>query len=299
MQLQDGEYRVKANDISHWYRITSAQNQTVPIVIVHGGPGGNLYNFERTIGLKLETFGTLIYYEQRGSGRSDSPPNQADYSLDLLISDLEALRQHWQLPRMTLLGFSFGGELALEYALKHPSAVEKLILQAPSDMYSEHQSWVQLYGFWSVARGGIREHIAEVLASSEPLKAKLERVWELVDTPTVDRFLFHNAAAAQLNRDLWNRSGLTNSGDMHRALSAQPREPLLLRRELEELTMPKLLLVGLHDRNVGVDYVRDLAESLPNARLEVFHQSAHFPDIEETDKYAEIVRQFIGESGLR
>ncbi|MER3552995.1 MAG: hypothetical protein C4331_01195 [Meiothermus sp.] len=163
-------------------------------------------------------------------------------------------------------------------------------------MYSEHQSWVQLYGFWSVAQEKIREQIGGILGFPLPVKEPLERVWELVD-PTVDCFLFHNSGAARHNRDLWKSSGLTNSGDMHRALSAQPREPLLLRAGLEELTIPTLLLVGLYDRNVGVDHVRDLAQTLPNTRLEVFNQSAHFPDIEETEKYAEVVQQFIAESG--
>jgi len=301
MPLQNGEYKAKVNGIAHWYRIAGAQNQTVPIVVVHGGPGGFVYNFEfeRTIGPELETFTTLIYYEQRGSGRSDPPPSRGDYSLDLLISDLKALRQHWGLNKMTLLGSSFGAELALEYALRYSPFVEKLIIQAPSEMYSEPQSWVQLYGFWSVAGKAIREHIRKVLASSDPPKDKLEQIWELVDTPTADRFLFQNAKAAQLNRDLWNCSGLTNTGDMHRALTAQPREPLLLRAELAGLSIPTLLLVGLYDRNVGVDHVRDLAESLPNARLEVFTESAHFPDIEEPGKYVEVVRRFIAESGLR
>lgn len=299
MALQDGEYRVEVNGIAHWYRIAGAQNQTVPIVIIHGGPGGNVYNFERTIGPKLETFATLMYYEQRGSGHSGAPPIADDYSLDLLISDLEALRRHWDLTRMTLLGFSFGGELALRYALEHPAAVEKLILQAPSDMGSEHQGWVQLHGFCSVAQGEVRGHIAEVLALADPPKDKLERVWALVDTPTVDWFLFHNQAATRLNRDLWNQSGLTNSGDIHRALAVQPRESLLLRAGVAELSIPTLLLVGLYDRNVGVDYVRDLSETLPNSRLEVFDRSAHFPDIEEPEKYAETVRRFIGGSGLR
>lgn len=76
----------------------------MPIVVVYGGPGGFVYNFERTIRPELETFTTLIYYEQCGSGRSDPPPNRGDYSLDLLISDLKALRQHWSLNKIRRLG---------------------------------------------------------------------------------------------------------------------------------------------------------------------------------------------------
>ncbi|MER3552994.1 MAG: hypothetical protein C4331_01190 [Meiothermus sp.] len=123
MPLQNGEFQAEINGIYQWYRVTGASNQSVPIVIVHGGPSGNVYTFERTIGPRLEAFATLIYYEQRGSGRSESPINHQDYSIDGLIADLEALRQHWKLDKMTLLGLSFGGELALEYALRHSTTV--------------------------------------------------------------------------------------------------------------------------------------------------------------------------------
>lgn len=292
MNFQDGEYRVTVNGIGHWYRVAGAAQGTVPIVVVHGGPGGNCYNFERTIGPRLESFATLIYYEQRGSGRSEGPPSPEDYSLELLVSDLEALRQHWELERMTLLGFSFGGELALEYALSHPERVHKLILQAPSRMNSPEQNRVQLRGFWSVARGQIRQEIEAVLAGPGTEGEKFEQVWKLVDRPTTDCFLFQNPEAARLNRELW-REAPANTGDMYRALLKQPRDPLALLRRLPALSIPTLLMIGLYDRNVGVDWVRDLASALPDSRLEVFLRSAHFPDLEESERYAGVVRGFL------
>ena len=45
--LKNGEHRIELNGVSHWYKIAGAEHKTVPLVIVHGGPGGNVYNFER------------------------------------------------------------------------------------------------------------------------------------------------------------------------------------------------------------------------------------------------------------
>jgi proline iminopeptidase len=291
-RLKDGESHVSLNGIRHWYRIAGVERGTVPLIIVHGGPGGHVYNFERTIGPALEKFTTVVYYEQRGSGRSMAPASKEDYSIPLLVSDLEALRQELGVPRISLLGFSFGSELALEYALAHRESVGRLILQAPPMGPPERQDLIQLYGFESISTGELEKDIRAILR--EPLSAeeRLAKVWSRVDSATVDRFLFEDPEVARRNREMWKRSGLVNTGDMARALAAHRNpEPLALR--VRGLGVPALVLVGLHDRNVGVDPARDLARVMPRARLVLFEHSAHFPDMEEPGKYAAAVREFL------
>ena len=293
-QLSDHEGRVRVNGIAHWYRIAGAVHGTTPLLILHGGPGGNSYTFERTIGPRLERFTTVVYYEQRGCGRSDPPPNPGEYSLPLLVADLDALRETLGLRRIVPLGFSFGGELALEYALAHPDRVERLVLQCPSVAAPGRIPFVQTYGLAAVARGEIQRRIRALLAEPGPIERKHERAWQIADTPTVDRLLFHDPRAAALNRRLWRESGLVNTGDMARALARpSPGESAPLIDRIGSVECPALLLVGLHDRNVGVDLVRDVAERLPRAALVVFERSAHFPDIEEPERYATMVEGFL------
>ena len=74
---------------------------------------------------------TVVCYEQRGCGRSDPPPSADDYSLPLLVSDLDELRAALEIDRVVLLGYSFGSELAMEYALAHTKRVTRMVLQAP------------------------------------------------------------------------------------------------------------------------------------------------------------------------
>jgi proline iminopeptidase len=292
--LHDKEGRIEINGIAHWYRIAGAVHATTSMIIVHGGPGGNVFNFERTIGPKIVAFASVIYYEQRGCGRSDSPKDPDDYSIPTLVTDLEMLRQSLRLDKIILLGFSFGGELALEYTLAYPQNVYNLIWQAPSIGGIERQACVQLYGFRAVAENEMAHRIKEIISKPDSLDDRLSKVWDTVDSKTVDRFLFQNSEMARRNRRLWEKSGLINTGLMHKALANQPMDIPLLDR-IHTIQVPALVMVGLYDRNVGVEICRDVTTGIPQAHLVIFEHSAHFPDIEEPDKYAQVVWRFLFE----
>jgi proline iminopeptidase len=96
------------------------------VVVLHGGPGAHhdylLPQYDR-----LAEGRTLLYYDQRGGGRSPVPRDVA-VGWREHVADLEALRDHWQLDRLTLLGYSWGGLLAVLYALEHPDRVARLAL---------------------------------------------------------------------------------------------------------------------------------------------------------------------------
>jgi proline iminopeptidase len=76
-------------------------------------------------------------------------------------------------------------------------------------------------------------------------------------------------------------------------LAKQPPRPVPLVDDLAALDVPVLVLVGFWDRNAGVDACRDLAARLPRAQLCVFEDSAHFPNVEETDCYVEQIAAFL------
>ena len=54
MLIGNGEYNIEINGINHWIKVEGKENNTIPLLIIHGGPGGNLYTFERTVGPQLE-----------------------------------------------------------------------------------------------------------------------------------------------------------------------------------------------------------------------------------------------------
>ena len=287
------EFFLKINDIKHWCKITGIKNKTTPLVIIHGGPGGTNYSFERTIGPHLEQFATVIYYEQRGSGRSEAPVDEGAYSIPLLISDLKSLCTQLKLNKIIPLGFSFGGELAFEFALAYPNLVEKIIAQAPSDFGDNNRiSYVQIYGFAQVASGDLKDKIEEIINSNKNIEEKNSLIWEIVDVKTIDKLLFKQSKYAELNRKYLKESGLINKDLMLKALKSQKNEIPLLNR-VSQIEVPTLILIGLYDRNVGLNLTRDFANNIPHSKLMIFEQSAHFPDIEESDKYAKAVKDFI------
>src|SRR2546422_2009122 len=101
-----------------------------PVVVLHGGPGAHHDYLLPQYDL-LARRRTLLYYDQRGGGRSpvgrDTPVGWREH-----VADLEALRRHWSIDRLTLLGYSWGGLLALLYWLEHPEQVERLALLSPA-----------------------------------------------------------------------------------------------------------------------------------------------------------------------
>ncbi|PEW00348.1 proline iminopeptidase [Bacillus cereus] len=290
--LQDGVHYLKIDGIQHWCKVMGTAHNTVPLVIVHGGPGGNHYVFERTLGLRLEDYITVVYYEQRGCGRSEAPQDDDDYSIHTLVEDLEELRKQLNVEKVNLLGYSFGGQLCLEYALKYSGAVEKMVLQAPSlDDFDEMYN-VQIDGFLQVTEGKMNEQVSIISRSEVPLKEKYNQVWSIVDTETVDRLLFKNEAFAKLNRSLWEESQLNNTGKMSKVIF-ETKSALPLIERIKDLEIDTCVIVGAHDYNTGVVISNRIKGQMKNSKLVIFENSAHFPDIEETDKVCETIIEFL------
>ena len=103
-----------------------------PVVVLHGGPGAD-YAYLLPQYDRLAHGRALLFYDQRGGGRSpvarDVPVGWQEH-----VADLEALRKHWAIDRLTLLGYSWGGLLAVLYALEHPDRVGRLALVAPEPL---------------------------------------------------------------------------------------------------------------------------------------------------------------------
>lgn len=106
-----------------------------PTVVLHGGPGAHhdylLPGFDR-----LATGRTLVYYDQRGGGRSPVP-RDVPVGWREHVEDLDALRAIWGLERLSIAGYSWGGLLALLYALEHPDRVERLALVSPAPAWRQ------------------------------------------------------------------------------------------------------------------------------------------------------------------
>src|SRR5919112_6126296 len=133
-----------------------------PAVVLHGGPGAHhdylLPGFD-----DLADGRELIYYDQRGGGRSPVP-RDVPVGWTEHVADLDALRAEWGLQRMAIAGYSWGGLLALLYALEHAERVERLALVSPAppwrtarESFEAHFSRLNLDPELQEARRALRE----------------------------------------------------------------------------------------------------------------------------------------------
>jgi proline iminopeptidase len=99
----------------------------LPLVILHGGPDFN-HNYLLPEMDRLSSDFRLIYYDQRGRGKSSAGVVAEDVAIDSEVDDLDRLTEHFGLSAITLLGHSWGGLLAMEFVTRHPDRVTHLIL---------------------------------------------------------------------------------------------------------------------------------------------------------------------------
>ena len=103
----------------------------IPVVLLAGGPGMNPVYLD-SVWKQLAVKFRCIVLEQRGTGKSSlSSVDSSTVNMKNYVDDLEALRNHLKLDRITLIGHSWGGMLSMEYAARHPEQAERLILLSP------------------------------------------------------------------------------------------------------------------------------------------------------------------------
>lgn len=100
-----------------------------PIIFAHGGPGSSHWYWLNATALADER--AVILYDQLDSGRSDHPGDPANWTVARFVSELPAIAHALGIKRWHMLGASWGGTLALEYAARRPAELASAIIQSP------------------------------------------------------------------------------------------------------------------------------------------------------------------------
>lgn len=266
--------------------------QGPPIIILHGGPGFD-HNYLLPDMDSLADAYHLIYYDQRGRGKSAWNVQPTAVSLQSEMDDLEALRADLHLEQAALLGHSWGGLLALEYALRHPERVSRLILlnTCPAS-YDDFKVFEQQLA----ARDPEDAERMRVLDSDPALaEGDLETraaYYRLYFQPTLrppkllDRLIEHLQVG-------WTReSVLTARATTPRLFAETVEMPgYNLLPELTQLRIPTLVLHGDYDF-VPVACAAHVAEAIPEARLVVLSGCGHFSYLERSDAVRQALSEF-------
>ena len=109
---------------------TAEEGKGSPVIVIHGGPGMDHGSLAADLA-PLAKHHRVIYYDQRGGGRSTLPADASLLTIDHHVRDLEALRQHLGLEKVTLIAHSFGPAIAAQYAIRYPKHVERMVFLGP------------------------------------------------------------------------------------------------------------------------------------------------------------------------
>jgi proline iminopeptidase len=270
----------------------------IPLIVVHGGPDFNhaylLPEMDR-----LAADARVIYYDQRGRGRSSRGVVPEDVGIDSEIEDLDHVGRHAGGTSIALLGHSWGGLLAMEYATRHPAKVSHLILLNTSP--ASHDDLMAL----QERRRGSE---AEVLAAMQTVASRPAYVAGDIATEA-EYYRLHFSAAFHDGQHLERvvrrlRVDFTPSSIvLARAIEARlyqqtwlaPDYDLLAR--LRRTTVPTLVIHGDRDL-VPLACARRVVAAVPAARSVVLRECGHFAFVERPDDVVRVVGDAASRSGF-
>jgi proline iminopeptidase len=264
------------------------------LIVVHGGPDFNhrylLPDLDR-----LSAKFRLVYYDQRGRGRSSAGVSPEDVTIVSEVEDLDRVRQHTRQSKVTLLGHSWGCVIAAEYAVRFPDQVGGLIL-----LNSAPLSHADLQRFRSYRQRREAENLtqARAVASSLPYQQG-DIAAETEYNKAHFANAFHRRAlvddfVADLRAD-FQPSDIIKARAIEMRLYAETWNQLDydLPAALKELRVPMLVIHGVDDF-IPEACARHVAEAVPGARLLVLPECGHFAFIERPDALMNAIVEIFG-----
>jgi len=268
------------------------------VFVVPGGPGVGHAHYHPWFS-RLAEGRTLVYFDHLGTGRSERLPDPARYTIPLYAEAIEGLRAHLGVDQISLVGLSFGGMPAIQYALDHGDRLDRLVLsnaQLSARTWQEgnidnlnhevrHQdpeTWAEIM---TLRAAGVRSLDPSYQEHLEPVVERME--WfDPEHRPTLERDPAEGFELAVYEAFVgadpeWQVTGTMAGYD--------PTE------SLGRLGTPTLVVTGRHDRVTPPRIAAEIAAALPAASSElvVFERSAHRPWAEEPEGYFERVAAFL------
>ncbi|CAH1207489.1 alpha/beta fold hydrolase [Paenibacillus sp. JJ-223] len=272
------------------------------LLYLHGGPGASCVDFCYFQAEALSDSLRVIAIDQRGVLRSDPIQANEHFGLNDIIEDLEELRKQMGIRRWSVLGHSFGGYLAVKYALSYPESIHKVIFETPCfDVKRATRSIISK----------AKEHFIHVQnqpgieASNEYLHGnyKPNELWnalgDVFQLLGEDKNLlyFRQLTTHQYDEIMQSQASSNDMWSKNQVHSQKLQEEGLffenLLPKLSGLTQPTLLLAGAYDPVCCGEQQRVYLEKVQDGRLVMFDRSAHFPRLEEPEKYTIEVLNFI------
>jgi len=253
----------------------TVEGEGTPVMVMHGGLGLD-HTYFRPYLDGLENV-QIIYYDHLGNGRSARPEDWSELTFERFVSDAEALRQHLNLGKIILIGHSYGGFIAQEYAAAHPDALKGLVLS----------NTVPVFDYAPSLTGTDEQMAALGDVFSRPMESDedFQKNWNLISQMYYLNYDAETGAELDANT-VYSYQAWNVANGLLATFNTLEKMPMV--------EVPTLVIGGRHD---GITPVEPGAERLtaimPQAEMVVFENSGHFPFIEETSLYVETLQNWI------
>ena len=255
-----------------------------PVIIVHHGGGGigSLAEPKASFGWLADTF-RIVVYDARGCGISEGKP---PFSHAQWAADLDGVRQWLGVDQVIVAGGSYGGFIAMEYAIAYPEHTRAMILRDTSpdssnlDLVFENArnqtrvaiNWDNFERYWT---GQIRDD-----ADLKARWAEIAPLYSYEDN--------RERAAARVENGSYRY-------ETHNWCFQQNRPIYDVKPALPGVRCPTLITVGRHDWVTPVAMSETIAALIPDSQLVIFEKSGHSPPSDEPELFRRVVRDFLAE----
>ena len=262
------------------------EGEGMPIVLLHGGPGGTHHSFHPHFS-RAKRFARVIYYDQRGCGLSDYIPGEA-YTVSQAVDDLESLRKALGIGKWTVLGWSYGGLLGQCYTMEYPERVAGLILMTAEPALRGELNPTRQYDFISDEEKKKLLELRFLYFSGKltlvqlVLNAQLSGDWK--------RQHFYRPTMEEIVRGAlyeWK-----HDNNFNEVMSSDARK-IHLAGAFEGCPIPTLIIEGKWDLTWNTDKPRKIHENHPGSELVIFERSGHSPFEDEPERFFRVIKDFI------
>jgi proline iminopeptidase len=258
--------------------------ERLPVLIAHHGGGGigSLAEPKATFG-PLSDIVRVVVFDSRGCGLSEGKP---PFSHAQWAKDVDGLREWLGVEQVMVAGGSYGGFIAMEYALAYPDRVQAMILRDTSAdntnlerAYENARTQTRIEINWD----NFNRYWKGEIYDDDDLKARWAEIIPLYDFE-------YDSVEAQKRVD----AGIYRH-ESHNWCFQHNMPNYDLKPQLPSVRCPTLVTVGIADWVTPVEYAKTIASLIPNSKLVVFEESGHSPQIEEFGKFQAVMRDFLAE----